>query len=137
MKRRIMLGAALAAAALSAAAPAGADSPGGGGTKVAVPRTGEEVYRAVCQACHMADGRGATGAGTIPSLAGNPRLAAAAYPIVVVAKGKGGMPWLAGTLSNAQIAEVVGYVRTHFGNAYPAPVTEDEVARLAGDAPGH
>ncbi|MGC1301659.1 MAG: cytochrome c [Caulobacteraceae bacterium] len=107
------------------------DSPGGGGTKAPVPVTGEQVYRQVCQACHMADGRGGSGAAAIPALAGNPRLGVAAYPITIVLKGKGAMPWLGDILSPAQIANVVGYVRTHFGNAYPEPVTEAEVSRLA------
>jgi mono/diheme cytochrome c family protein len=129
----------LSALAAGAAAPALAqDSPGGGGTRLSKPVTGEQVYRATCQGCHMADGKGGTGAGTIPALAGNPRLGVAAYPITLVLKGKGAMPWfdpaLSATesLSPAQIAAVIGYVRTHFGNSYPAPVTEADVAKLAG-----
>ena len=123
--------AAVAAALAALASPALADSPGGGGTKVPVPVTGEQVYRQVCQACHMADAKGGTGAGTIPALAGNPKLSVPAYPITIVLKGKGAMPWFGDLLSPAQIAEVVGYVRTHFGNAYDKPVTEAEVKALA------
>jgi mono/diheme cytochrome c family protein len=47
------------------------------------------------------------------------------------------MPWFnpaitrGESLSPAQIAAVIGYVRTHFGNNYPAPVPEADVARLA------
>ncbi len=34
---------------------------------VHLPRTdGAAIYAQTCQACHMADGHGATGAGTIP-----------------------------------------------------------------------
>ena len=122
-------------ALLLAAAPAVSDEPGPGGTRPTVPVTGEQVYHAVCQGCHMANGEGATGAATIPSLAHNARLAAAAYPIVMVAKGRGAMPWFTDVLSPAQIAGVITYVRTHFGNTYAAPVTESDVARLAGHPP--
>lgn len=132
----------LPAAALLAfaAAPVFAqDTPGGVGTRIPVPESGEQVYRQVCQACHMADGKGASGAATIASLAANPKLKFAAYPITIVAKGKGAMPWLTDILSPAQIAAVVGYVRTHFGNAYPDPVTAEQVAKLSGPTPvaGH
>ena len=93
--------------------------------------TGEQVYQAVCQACHMADAKGGTGAGTIPALAKNPRLAGAAYPVMVVTHGQGAMPGFSSTLSDAQMAGVITYVRTHFGNAYAKPVTEAEVAAMA------
>ncbi|MFY8144200.1 MAG: c-type cytochrome, partial [Caulobacter sp.] len=98
------------------AAPAFAQDSAGGVVRVEKPVTGEQVYGAVCQACHMADAKGAVGAGTIPGLASNPKLAGAAYPIMVVARGQGAMPGFAGSLSNAQMAEAVTYVRTHFGN---------------------
>jgi mono/diheme cytochrome c family protein len=122
-------------AALLLAAPAVAQDTAGGIVRAPKPVTGEQVYGAVCQACHMADAKGATGAGTVPALAANPKLAGAAYPIMVVAGGKGGMPGFSGTLSNAQMAEVVTYVRTHFGNAYAKPVTEADVAKIAKPPP--
>ena len=106
-------------------------NPGAGGTKAHVPVTGAQVYQQVCQACHMANAQGGAGAGVIPALANNPRLGVAAYPISVVLAGRGAMPWLDDELTHAQIAEVVGYVRTHFGNNYPAPVPETEVNRMA------
>ncbi|MDI1365906.1 MAG: cytochrome c, partial [bacterium] len=84
-------------AALSTAAPALAQTPaggdsGGGVVRVAKPVTGQQVYEAVCRACHMADAKGGAGAATIPALAANPRLAGAAYPITLVVKGQGAMP---------------------------------------------
>jgi mono/diheme cytochrome c family protein len=123
------------AATLLIAYPGRADEPGPGGTKAPVPVTGEQVYRTVCQSCHMADGKGAEGAGRMPALATNPRLAAPAYPIVMVARGRGAMPGFVGTLSPAQAANVVTYIRTHFGNSFPAPVTEADVAKLYGKPP--
>jgi mono/diheme cytochrome c family protein len=80
--------------------------------------TGEQLFTHICQGCHMPDGRGAVGAGHYPALASNPRLASAAYPVVMVINGRGAMPSFGSGLSDAQIADVVNYVRTHFGNAY-------------------
>lgn len=94
---------------------------------------GAAVYAGVCAACHMPGGLGASGAGSYPALARDPDLAAAAYPIAVVLLGQKAMPSFAETLSDQQIADVIGYVRTHFGNAYLDGVTPSEVAaaRLA------
>jgi mono/diheme cytochrome c family protein len=119
-------------------APQSGDS-GGGVVRVARPVTGEEVYRTVCQACHMADANGGAGAAVIPALANNPRLGVAAYPIIVVTRGKGAMPGLRGTLDDEQIAGAITYVRTHFGNSFEKPVTAADVARVGGPpaAGGH
>ncbi|WP_374576260.1 cytochrome c [Phenylobacterium sp.] len=131
MTHRLLNAFTLAGALALAATAASADEPGPGGTRPVVPKTGEEVYRTVCQACHMADAKGAQGAGAFPALAGNPRLAAAAYPIVMIERGKAGMPSFSDMLTPAQVAEVVGYIRTHFGNAYADPVTEADVLKFA------
>ncbi|MBI1200584.1 MAG: c-type cytochrome [Phenylobacterium sp.] len=125
--RRILTLAVTAAA--FAAVPALADEAAVG--RPPNPKTGEEVYRVVCQACHMADGKGAVGAGTFPALAGNPRLASPVYPIVMVEKGKGGMPYFSDSLTPEQVAAVVNYIRTSFGNTYPGTVTADQVKPFA------
>ncbi|MFD3264657.1 c-type cytochrome [Phenylobacterium ferrooxidans] len=125
--------------AFSLAAPAMADEPGPGGGKPPVPVPGEQVYRMVCQTCHMADGKGAVGAAAFPALASNPKMKMAAYPIVMVTKGRGGMPGFTDMLSAEQTAAVITYVRTNFGNAYPEPVTAEDVKRLSSPpaAAGH
>jgi mono/diheme cytochrome c family protein len=87
---------------------------------------GESLYRNVCSACHMIDGKGASGAGTFPSLAGNGKLQAAGYPLYVVANGLHGMPPLGAFMSDQQVADVVNYVRTHFGNHYQDTVTAED-----------
>lgn len=134
--RKIVLTAALVAAfpAMAQTPASGGGDTGGGIVRAAKPVTGEQVYTQVCQACHMADAKGGVGAGTIPALASNPRLAGAAYPIMIVTGGKGAMPGFVGTLSNAQMAEAITYVRTHFGNSYAKPVTEADVAKMAKSA---
>ena len=43
--------------------------------------SGEELFNNVCRGCHMADGTGASGAGTYPSLAKNQNLQSSGYPI--------------------------------------------------------
>jgi mono/diheme cytochrome c family protein len=87
---------------------------------------GESLYRNVCSACHMMDGRGASGAGTFPSLVGNSKLQAAGYPLYVVSNGLHGMPPLGAFMSDEQVAAVVNYVRTHFGNSYQDAVTAED-----------
>ncbi len=122
---------------LATASPVMADEPGPGGTKPIVPVTGEQIYKTVCQACHMADGKGAVGAGAFPALASNPRLGSPAYPIVLVVKGRAAMPGFTDLLSPTQMATVITYIRTSFGNSYPTPVTAAEVAAIAGPPSGH
>src|SRR5580693_2944493 len=55
-------------------------------------QSGEELYQGICQGCHMPDAKGATGAGTYPALANNPRLAAAPYMAATILFGRHDMP---------------------------------------------
>lgn len=86
-------------------------------------QSGEDLYKGICQGCHMPDAKGASGAGAYPALASNIRLRAAIYPITVVLNGQRAMPPFGAELSDAQIANVINYVRTQFGNYYKDPVT--------------
>lgn len=99
------------------------------------PLTGDAVYQQYCQACHMSDAKGATGAGYFPALAGNPLLAAAGYPVYVILHGQGGMPWFNGMLKDEEIAAVVNYIRSHFGNQFPDPISAADVAQMRGPVP--
>jgi mono/diheme cytochrome c family protein len=89
---------------------------------------GEAIYRGVCAGCHMPDGSGASGAGTYPSLAGDPRLAAIGYPVGVVLRGRKAMPPFGDSLTNDQVAAVVTYIRTGLGNGFAGVLTAAEVA---------
>jgi mono/diheme cytochrome c family protein len=80
--------------------------------------SGEAMYRRVCAACHMPDAKGAEGAGRYPALAANPRLAAGGYPLSVLMHGLNGMPPIGQMMSDQQAADVVNYLRSHFGNRY-------------------
>ena len=73
---------------------------------------------------------GAVGAGAYPALANNPKLAAAGYPVLVVVTGSKGMPPVGALLDDEQVAAVVNYVRSHFGNSYPDSISPADV-RLA------
>lgn len=75
----------------------------------------------------MDNGRGASGAGSYPALAGNPRLQAGMYPVYIVVNGNKAMPGFGSIFDDQQVAAVVNYVRTHFGNRYGDAVTPEQV----------
>jgi mono/diheme cytochrome c family protein len=92
-----------------------------------VEMTGEELFGNVCQGCHMPDAAGAIGAGSYPSLVGNRNLEASGYPVYLVVNGRRGMPGFGDMMTDGQIAAVVNYLRTHFGNNYQDVVTARDV----------
>lgn len=114
------------------------DAPGGT-TSVQVSSEGKQVYEEICQACHLADGKGGGSQGAmIPALTANPRMAEKDFGIVLLLKGRAGMPWFTDILTKEQMAAVLTYVRTHF-NDYPEPVTVADIERVAqstGEATG-
>lgn len=90
---------------------------------------GQQVYDAICAACHMPDGQGAVGAAAYPALAGNDALITPDYPIYVIVQGHKAMPPLGGILDDRQVADVVNYIRTSFGNSHADdPATPERVA---------
>jgi mono/diheme cytochrome c family protein len=104
---------------------------------------GEQIFHSICQGCHMPDAQGATGAGTYPALTHNPKLASPQYMAAVILFGRHDMPSFVTkpevqrgfffgntTLSDEQIAEVINYVRTHFGNTYSNSITAADVAAM-------
>lgn len=131
---------ALAGLALAAGLSARADDSGTikhTGTDAA---GGAEIYTHICQGCHMSQGEGAVGAGHYPKLSGNPALVSWQYVALTVLNGKNGMPAFgaigdqsffgAPHLNDAQIAAVVNYVRSHFGNHWKDEATSAQVAAL-------
>src|SRR5277367_962305 len=112
--------------ATDSAAPRGAEPMLSPGFRFA-EQSGEALYANICQACHMPDGKGASGGGAYPALAGDQNLAARGYPVLVVVNGQRGMPPIGLMMNDDQVAAVVNYVRTHFGNAYQDAVTGEEV----------
>jgi mono/diheme cytochrome c family protein len=125
---------------------AGAGVPAFADDSSVVPATGPsnasgaEIYEHICQGCHMPQAQGAVGAGHYPKLAGDPALVSWQYAALTVLNGKNGMPAFglpedeflfgAARLSDVQIALVVNYVRSHFGNKWKGTVTAAQVAAL-------
>jgi mono/diheme cytochrome c family protein len=123
-----MKAAVLALLTMTAAAHADEPGPTFGNPYRFTEQGGEVIYRSVCAGCHMLDGRGASGAGTYPSLVGDSRLEGPSYPITMVLKGRKAMPPLSYALTNDQVAGVVTYIRTHFENRFADPVVAADVA---------
>lgn len=107
---------------------------------------GKQIYEHICQGCHMPDAKGAVGAGKYPALAGDPALTSRQYMALTLLNGRRNMPafgakhafGFGGTpasLTSAQIAAVINYVRTNFGNHYKDAITPEEVTAL--DQPVH
>jgi mono/diheme cytochrome c family protein len=89
---------------------------------------GAAIYASNCASCHKADGKGG---GPFPALAGSSQVTAKdpTAIIVVTEHGKALMPAFKPRLSNAEIAAVITYIRTTWGNK-ATPVTEAEVAAV-------
>lgn len=132
-------------AAFILCAPAFADSAGIRNDSSLSTISGQQVYTRICQGCHMPQGQGAVGAGHYPALARDPAIASAPYMARTILAGRRGMPAFALKsggdsetesfiapigLSDAQVASVINYIRTHFGNAYKDRITTGAVKAL-------
>ena len=89
---------------------------------------GADLFANVCAACHQPDAKGAAGAAAYPPLASNRKLASAGFMLDVLFKGFRGMPPVGRMMSDEQVADVVNYVRTHFGNSYAGAVSTAQVS---------
>jgi len=132
----------LASAALALVdAPAQADIAGIFDPATLTSTDGRQIFEQICQGCHMQGGRGAAGAGHYPALANNRTLASRQYTALTILMGRRNMPAFGAkhaigfvgppaSLSTGQIAAVINYVRTHFGNRYTDSITAAEVEAL-------
>ena len=102
---------------------------------------GRQIYEHICRGCHMPDALGAVGAGHYPALAKDRTLVSRQYMALTILMGRRNMPAFgarhaigfggpAAVLSEAQIAAVINYVRSHFGNHYKDQITAAEVEAL-------
>jgi len=103
---------------------------------------GAEIFQHICQGCHMPDAMGAEGAGKYPALANNPDLKSSTFMALTILGGRSNMPAFGAkhgagamffsppALSYEQIAAVINYVRTHFGNRYADPISAAQVGAL-------
>jgi cytochrome c6 len=93
---------------------------------------GPELFAENCSACHQLTGKGIEGA--FPALAGDPFVTGdPAKPVAVVLNGRGGMPTFRDSLDDAQIAAVLSYVRSAWGNK-AGVIAPAFVAKLRGGA---
>jgi alcohol dehydrogenase (quinone), cytochrome c subunit len=103
---------------------------------------GAELYDDNCAACHHTDGAGSPKA--LPKIAGNSSvlaqdpnslirlvLAGSALPGTAEAPSALGMPGFAWRLSNQEVAQLLTFIRTSWGNQ-ASSVTAGEVARVRG-----
>ena len=88
---------------------------------------GAALFSSVCAGCHQPDASGAAGAAAYPALAENSNVASADYMERLLLNGQRGMPPVGQMMSDQQIADVINYVRTHFGNAYDDVVSAADV----------
>jgi mono/diheme cytochrome c family protein len=96
---------------------------------------GQSRFLSWCSACHQATGQGVKGA--FPALAGDAFVQGDPMTVAsTVLNGRGGMPSFKGDLKDAEIAQILTYVRSSWGNT-AGPVTEAQVAaaRAATAAP--
>ncbi len=90
---------------------------------------GASIFTSKCARCHQANGQGL--GQTIPALAGNKNVTAANPDgiITTVERGRNLMPSWKGQLTSADIAAVLTYIRSAWGNN-AAPLTEKDVAAV-------
>jgi mono/diheme cytochrome c family protein len=89
---------------------------------------GAELFSNICAACHQVDAKGAVGAGAYPPLAEDEKLASADFMLTVLLSGLKSMPSVGDMMSDAQVADVINYVRGHFGNSYLDSISTADVS---------
>ena len=121
-------------ASTAATAPAATIAP------MKAATSGAAVYNANCSSCHQSNGKGQAGA--FPPLAGNAVVTGPADKVIHIVKDgltgsikvgvqtyNGQMPAWKGSLKSSDIAAVISYIRSSWGNHAPA-VTEKQVAAV-------
>ncbi len=92
--------------------------------------TGASLFAQNCSACHQLTGRGIPGA--FPALAGDAFPQGPPEPVVrLLLNGRGGMPSFRSDLDDRQIATILTYVRSAWGN-HAASIAPATVAKVRG-----
>ena len=123
----------------SAAATTGAMSNAASSGAMASAGNGAKIFSTNCASCHQANGKGQPG--VFPPLAGNPVVTGSPTTVIHIVKnglsGKvvvngtsynGQMPAWKGTLSDSDIASVITYIRSSWGNHASAVTTSQVTA---------
>ena len=84
-------------------------------TSASATDLGEKLFLENCAECHQADGRGLTD--IYPALAGSEVVTGSGVDVALVLLiGRGEMPSFAGSISPADMAAIINYVRNAWGN---------------------
>ena len=98
------------------------------GAPALAENAGQAAYTADCSGCHQTNGQGIKGA--FPALAGDTLVTGDPAGVIrLVLKGRGAMPSFAADLGDAEVAAVVSYIRSSWGNT-AHPVTPADVAAV-------
>jgi mono/diheme cytochrome c family protein len=129
-----------ASSTAAASAEASASASAAVAQNAASASDGERIYIQNCSSCHQPNGQGVKG--TFPPLAGNPTVVGFDVHVIHIVKfgltGKtvvdgveynGMMPAWGQSLSDADIASVLTYIRSAWGNR-ARPITEARVAAV-------
>jgi mono/diheme cytochrome c family protein len=121
------------AVALTAAAPVLADEAPPNSAAMSrgwefTEQGGADLFSNVCAACHQPDARGAVGAAAYPPLVADTKLASTEFLLAVLLGGLRGMPPVGGMMTDEQVADVLNYVRAHFGNNYAPAISAADVS---------
>ncbi len=79
---------------------------------IATAQSAADLYKAKCAMCHGADGSGKAAMGTKPLGSADIQKMSDADLTAAITNGKGKMPAYKGKLTDAQISDMVKYVRT-------------------------
>ncbi|MGB6986781.1 MAG: cytochrome c [Candidatus Aquilonibacter sp.] len=128
------------AASTEASAAASAQATAAVAENAASASAGAKVYNQNCASCHQANGQGQPG--TFPPLVGNPTVTGYDIHLIHIVKYglsgpikvdnvqyNGMMPAWGQQLSNADIASVLTYIRSSWGNR-SRPISESRVAAV-------
>jgi cytochrome c6 len=80
--------------------------------QIAVAQSGADTFKAKCAMCHGADGSGKAAMGTKPLSSPDIQKMSDADLNAAITNGKGKMPSYKGKLTDAQISDLVKFVRT-------------------------
>jgi cytochrome c6 len=81
--------------------------------------SGQAAFEQTCAACHQPDGKGIPDA--FPALAGNSFVQGPPEAVIqTVLDGRNAMPSFRNDLTDAQLASILTYVRSAWGNSAPA-----------------
>ena len=79
---------------------------------VSAQAKGQDTYKAKCAMCHGADGSGNKAMGTMPLGGADVQKMSDADLTAAITNGKGKMPAYKGKLTDAQIGDLVSYIRS-------------------------